>query len=933
MYYTLRIVVLLVGLYFTHSRVMSQQILSLAGKWKFKIDRNNAGINEKWYLQEFKDTITLPGSMQIRGYGDAVSSQTSWLGFPIDNFFKNAKFAAYRKANSFKFPFWLTPLTYYKGIAWYQKEITIPQPWVGERLVLELERCHWGSAVFFDEKLIGKDSSLSSPHKYNLGIVTVPGRHMLNIRVDNRYLVDIGQNAHSISDQTQGTWNGLAGELHIKPQSPVSITNINVFPDIANKKVIIEISLKNYTDKRIRSEITAQVSAEDSANDHNAPKINVNFGIRDTATIAMEYPMGDSILLWDEFTPNLYKLSVFTESKNEKYIDSAFVIFGMRELDYINNHLILNGQRRFLRGTTDCAAFPKTGYPPVDTTAWGHIFRTIKAYGLNHVRFHSWCPPKAAFQAADKYGIYLQIEMTTQVNPGAGAPVDTFLYHESKRIIGEYGNHPSFCFLVPCQDQTNNATNIPYITNFVNYLKIKDKRRLYVARPGWLFAYGNDINIIRKPQMHQIYEGVNSAKAPLFNYDLLINQSSMPVIFDEIGQWSAYPNLADTMKYSGYLKPKNYKIFDDFNSKNHLSKQAGIFVLASGKLQVLCYKSEIEACLRTENLSGFQLFSLTDYPGQGTSPVGVLDVFYDSKPYITPKEFKQFCNAVVPLAEIPKFTWNNSEEFTAEINAANYYQPLQNAEIKWVISGENSIWVAHGKIIANLGIGLNKNLGTIHLNLKEFTKPEKFTLILSINETFYNSWNFWVYPKIETIILPRAVILTDTLTTPITTKLMNGSKVLLVLKGKIKQGKGKEVRLSFPSIIRNTEYSNKSGSQTMGILCDPSHWIFKEFPTEFHSNWQWQDIIYSSQTMIFDDFPASLTPTIQIIDDWFEARKLGLLFEAKVGKGKIIVTSIDLYNKAIANRQLFRSIINYMNSTHFNPAVSIELGLIKGLYE
>jgi hypothetical protein len=119
----------------------------------------------------------------------------------------------------------------------------------------------------------------------------------------------------------------------------------------------------------------------------------------------------------------------------------------------------------------------------------------------------------------------------------------------------------------------------------------------------------------------------------------------------------------------------------------------------------------------------------------------------------------------------------------------------------------------------------------------------------------------------------------------------------------------------------------------MGILCDPSHWIFKEFPTEFHSNWQWQDIIYSSQTMIFDDFPASLTPTIQIIDDWFEARKLGLLFEAKVGKGKIIVTSIDLYNKAIANRQLFRSIMNYMNSTHFNPTVSIELGLIKGLYE
>jgi hypothetical protein len=908
-------------------------MLSLAGKWKFKIDRNNLGINDKWYLLEFKDTITLPGSLQIRGYGDNVSPTTKWLGSPIDNFYKNSKFAVYRKENNFKFPFWLTPLTYYQGIAWYQKEFTIPQSWIGKSIVLELERCHWGTTVFFDDKLVGKDSSLSAPHKYYLGLANLSGRHMLTIRVDNQYLVDIGQNAHSISDQTQGMWNGLTGELSIKPKAPVSIANVNVFPDIANKKIKIEIALKNYTDKRVRSEITAQVDDSSIVTNRNFPKINLNYTIRDTATISFDYPMGDSLLLWDEFNPKLYKLRVFSESKNERYSDSAFITFGIREIDNSTKHLLINGQRRFLRGTTDCAIFPKTGYPPMDTAEWGRIFRAIKSYGLNHVRFHSWCPPEAAFQEADKYGIYLQVEISTQVNPGNSTPLDTFLYYETKRIIDTYGNHPSFCFMVPCQDQTNDATNFTFITKFVNYWKAKDKRRLYVAKPGWQFAYGNDINLINKPEMPQLYNGINKAKTQEFNYNLLVNQSPTPVIFQETGQWSAYPNIMDTVKYTGFLRPKNYKIFNDFNSKNHLSRQVIDFISASGKLQVLCYKSEIEAYLRTENLSGFQLFSLTDYPGQGTSPVGVLDAFYEDKTYSTPREFKQFCNSLVVLAEIPKYTWSNSEVFTAEISVANYYKVFRNAEIKWVITNENSLWIANDKFVSDLSIGLNKKLGTIHFNLAEIAKPGKFTLIMSINGSFYNMWSFWVYPKIETAIAPRGVIITDTLTTPITTRLMNGARVLLTLKGKIKPGKGKEVRLSFPSVIRNTEYPKNTGTQTLGILCDPAHRIFKDFPTEFHSDWQWQDIISSSQVMILSDFPAKLTPTIQIIDDWFEARKLGLLFEAKVGRGKIIVTSIDLYNQSIANRQLFKSLINYMTGSNFAPSVSIELGLIKSLYE
>ena len=70
----------------------------------------------------------------------------------------------------------------------------------------------------------------------------------------------------------------------------------------------------------------------------------------------------------------------------------------------------------------------------------------MKSYGLNHIRFHSWCPPEAAFAAADLEGIMIQAE-GPQANVPAGADParDAFIEAEFKRMVDTYGNHPSFC--------------------------------------------------------------------------------------------------------------------------------------------------------------------------------------------------------------------------------------------------------------------------------------------------------------------------------------------------------------------------------------------------------------------------------------------------------------------------------------------------------
>ena len=164
--------------------------------------------------------------------------------------------------------------------------------------------------------------------------------------------------------------------------------------------------------------------------------------------------------------------------------------------------------------------------------------------------------------------------------------------------------------------------------------------------------------------------------------------------------------------------------------------------------------------------------------------------------------------------------------------------------------------------------------------------------------------------------------------------LKKGGSVLLLNYGKIGKEKGAGVAIGFSTVFWNTAWTNNQPPHTLGILCDPKHPVFKDFPTEDHSNWQWWDPVSHSQAMILDSFPAKLKPLIQPIDTWFENRRLALLFESKTGGGKLVVCSIDLKNitdDRPVSKQLLLSILNYMNSKSFNPRVEVDINNIMEL--
>ncbi|WP_423127913.1 sugar-binding domain-containing protein [Gaoshiqia sp. Z1-71] len=918
-----------------------QQMIDLSGTWKYALDPSDQGIAEAWFGQSLSDSLTLPGSLSSNGIGYDLSLATPWTGQIVDSsFFKEPEYARYREEGNLKIPFWLQPLKYYQGAAWYQKEITVPENWNDRSISLFLERCHWESRLWVDDQEVEMRNSLGTPHRYDLTHMLTPGKHRLTLCIDNRTKeIDPGINSHSISDHTQTNWNGVVGELFLEARPLVNIQNIQVYPDVKNRKIAVNAAVSNSTGKPASVNLTLQVEG-------TSRQKSANFELKEGENeLELELETGDDLKLWNEFHPNVYSLKTTLEDKTSGQTDVLTSTFGMREFQVVGKQLQINGQPVFLRGTLECAVFPKTGYPPTDLESWARIFRICREHGLNHMRFHSWCPPKAAFVAADRAGFYLQVECSSWANQsttlGDGKPFDQYLYEESERMIAAYGNHPSFCMMT-YGNEPGGPNYHEFLTGFVSYWKEKDKRRIYTSGAGWPNLPVSDFLSDSNPRIQRWGEELNSiinAQAPQTGYDwsAYSDTFSQPVVSHEIGQWCVYPNFKEIEKYDGVLRARNFEIFRETLKENGMEQLADSFLLASGKLQALCYKADIEAALRTKNFGGFQLLDLHDFPGQGTALVGVLDAFWDEKGYISSEEYRRFCNSTVPLARMKKQVFTNDETFKATVEVAHYGEnPLGAISPEWKITDKNGKIIQTGKLEqTDIPIGNAIKLGDISFPLDQVLKPEKLTLEVTVG-SFANSWDFWVYPaKKEAIAGTDKIRVVQRMDDATKNYLEDGGTVLLSLKkGTLSDQMGGNIKTGFSSIFWNTAWTKGQGPHTLGVLCNPAHPALAEFPSEYHSNWQWRDAMSHSGSINLSSFPSELRPIVRVIDDWFTNRPLALLFEAKVGKGKIVVSGIDLISGA-ENRpeaqQLLFSLKKYMAGTHFNPTTELNTENIEKL--
>lgn len=701
------------------------EVIDLRGNWAFSFDVKGEGISNRWYASALQqDSIPLPGTTETAQKG--IRNRRTELKH-------------------------LTRVYPYSGKAWYQKTIEIPHDWKGKHVTLFLERTKT-STVWLDTICLGKQNSLTTAHVYDLssllgnrkmGVAT--GKHRLTICVDNKDLPPVGD-PHQLSDQTQTNWNGIIGKMELRKTEEVWISDMKVVPNVEHQKATLYVKLDGFGMNLPKGLLTVEGSSFNTSEHRQIPRQEFKVIPQKGEWQMVEVDVPQAVL-WDEFHPALYRMSVAlvadAQSKvqarakadvRSKVLACDTLEFGMREFKTKGTQFAINGKTIFLRGKHDACVFPLTGFAPMDVEGWVKVMRIAKSYGINHYRFHTWCPPEAAFKAADRVGIYMQPELPVWGSIGRGAkrrkgdveqridndPVEQridYLRKEGLDILKSYAHYPSFVMMALGNEM---GGSMEAMADLIASYRQYDNTKLYAQGSNNFLssprqAKGDDFWTTTMTGGHYDtgkYEADTDGKevrgsypvhtkghvnnkdcGTMYDYSSALEGVTVPVIGHEIGQYEVFPNFKEIKKYTGVTKARNFVTFCYRLEKAGMLDEADNFFKASGAQAVNCYREDIEAALRTPGFGGFQLLDLQDFPGQGTALVGILDAFMDSKGLISPAEWRNFCSEVVPLAKMKNRIWKNTDVFSAQICVAHYGERDMDETCQWTIKN------AHGEIV------------------------------------------------------------------------------------------------------------------------------------------------------------------------------------------------------------------------------------------
>lgn len=901
--------------------VQASNTINLSGQWRYQLDPTDSGVAGEWYGRELSGSgFKLPGTTAQNKVGDDRWNK-------IDPAFNAENVGLLRQRYV------------YTGNCWFQREVTIPADWRDKNIQLMLERVIFHSRVWVDDKeataTVG--DSLITPHTYDLTEHLSPGTHRLTIMIDNRDRYAIGNMSHAYTDHTQSIWNGIVGRIELEAFDKVWIEDVQAYPDIANKR----ISFKVKTGNAITSSVSVKllVSAQSTNSDKNhapAPESYSYICEHGGSEKTFHYAIGDGMLLWDEHSPALYNLNLKLSAKVDslQYEDEKNIRFGMRAFEASGTYFTVNGKKTQLRGTLDCAIYPMTGHPPMDKASWIDVFQTIKSYGLNHVRYHSWCPPEAAFLAADEVGMYLQPELSMMwMGLGDHPSHEKFFTNELLRLLQNYGNSPSFCLYQNGNECGGSEKNGVLHDKLIALGKQTDPRHLYS------YNANGQLGRVRSEDQFIVGPDHRANLMPYGDYEEVAKYyPNLPFIHHEIGQWVVYPSMEEISKYAGPLRPVNLlAIKKDLESKNMLDLVPK-FIQGSGMLSIRLYRNEIESTLRTADFGGYQSLGLQDFPGQSTAIVGILDPFWDSKGLITPAKYREFNAPVVLTLRQKSWVYKTSDYFWGKVEIANCGpQEWTNAVVDWSITHPGGKLASGSFTNDRITFGTGIDIGEIKdVAFSDLTEPTKCTVELSLRgEEVSNSWDIYVYPENQHVAEPPLlsrgnILIASRWDAQVEQHLSTGGNVLLTVR---------RAALKNPAVgrFKPTFWSPLFFGTDVpcGIYADTENGIFDKFPTDFWADYQWEDLLDNSSSMVIDELPTSLDPTVLVVPDWWHNKRLSNLFEAKIDQGRIVVCSIDIdsnLEKRHAARALRHSILSYM-ADGFDPAQSLTAEQVKTLFK
>ena len=327
---------------------------------------------------------------------------------------------------------------------------------------------------------------------------------------------------------------------------------------------------------------------------------------------------GKEQLLWSEFDPALYKVHFELSFRDRK--DVYTLDIGLRHFTTEGTQFRINSLKTFLRGKNDAAVFPLTGYPPMEKEEWKRQMRIAKEYGINHYRFHSWTPPQAAFEAANEEGIYIQAELPYWgTMDAANHSLNRFLIQEGEELLNVYGNNPSFVMMALGNELGGDIDCMRWL---VERFRGGDNRRLYAygsnnflgtAGPqsgeftslpvGWEARWvlttirctpglPSHLPMRWRGYLNGTYPPRSAPSTRLWKR-AVCRLSAMRTVN------SRYTPTTMRLGNTKGVVPYNMRVFRQRLLEKGMADQSADFHRATGRFAALCYKADIEMCLRT----------------------------------------------------------------------------------------------------------------------------------------------------------------------------------------------------------------------------------------------------------------------------------------------------------------------------------------------
>lgn len=793
-----------------------------------------------------------------------------------------------------------------------------------------LERVLWKSVLRIDGCVVDSCESLGTPHIYC--VENLPkGKHTIEITVDNSMIHRIGEKGHAYGEHMQTIWNGILGDMRMQridvPQieqvaisAPYECNKVGVrfrcatpmaqvrmtLCDKKSGKQVFEALLPVTTNARGEQEVEAQLSASE-------------------------------VKPWSEHSPQLYELSLYLDED-----ELMRKTIGFRSFKREGNQMYVNGEPLFLRGNLDNCHFPLTGYPSMKKEDWLRIFAVQKEYGCNNIRFHSYCPPEAAFEAADELGLYLAPEVGVWIDgwmPGHIVPLgksnvtlNGFIKDELQRICEAYGTHASFAMLGIGNELGN--SNFDSLQIWVDNIKQRMdynngdgwQQRLYTLSTARTLTTTDDFFVTHH------YPKVGGVRQWMFphtqwSYEALYAQTTVPTVAHEIGQWPVYPLWDEINKYTGVLEARNLMAIKQDAEQKGVSQYNKIYHWTSGMQSRLMYKDEIESFMRTPSCRGIHLLGMQDYSGQGEALIGFLDSFYEPKGMWKADEVRGCFSSMVTLAEFKKYGWSSNEVFEAALLARNMQHDVDSTQIMYAFYNSAGALIEEGRTVyqstaagevtryGNVALALNGR-GDDKIMLRTYMVDKHGERISD-----YNQWYFWVFNhEAEEQKLPHDVCITSDVEEALAA-LNLGKRVVLDASSLGAEGKWRKG--DWGAVYWSTTWFPGQAMQTLGVWLDKSHAVFSRFTCEGYADWIWWHVFEGGRVFDISTLPTDYTPMAMAVPDFHNNEKLSGLFEVALRRGKLLVSGYKLTGNSVEQRVYRNSLLEYVASDNFNPTTQV----------